>query len=70
MILLLIIYLAIGAFIAGWLDEDGGWAAAVALIWPIVVCFALIITILSLPYELGQKMMDFDFKKERKNETN
>lgn len=70
MILLIIIYLAIGAFIAGWLDEDGGWAALVALIWPIIVCFGLITAILSLPYELGQKMMDFDFKKEITNETN
>jgi cyanate permease len=67
-LLLVIIYAAIGAFIAGFLHEDEeGWVVAIVLLWPIILAAMLTIIILTKPYELGKRLLD---KKRRKNETN
>lgn len=64
-LLLVIIYAAIGAFIAGILHEDEeGWVVAIVMLWPIVLAAILAVIILTKPYELGKKMIDK--KKEKK----
>lgn len=65
MILLVIIYLVIGAFIAGVLDEDEpGWVTAIVMLWPIVLGAILGIIALTKPYELGKKLLN---KKKEQN---
>ena len=73
MILLLIIYAAIGAFIAGLVDEDElGWIIVVIVFWPLITLGTLMLVILRKPYELGRKMFEkrFDITEENTNETN
>ena len=64
----LFIYVLIGIFFAGYLKEDEpGWMAIIALLWPILMITIAVILITSTVYDLGQKI--FDYMKEKNNES-
>lgn len=55
----LLIYMAIGIFFAGFLDEDEpGWRVIIVLLWPILVTTIMTILIVSAIYEFGRKLHD------------
>lgn len=68
-LLFLIVYVAIGAFIAGYFGDEDATAVITTLLWPIFLVGALIACILSLPYKLGQKIAEL-CERRKSNETN
>lgn len=64
MILVLAIYIAIGALFAGYLGEKGGWALFAILTWPFYVVGGLVLAIMRVPYNFGRKIADLKKRKD------
>lgn len=66
LILIIVAHVIIGGFMAGLLDEQQ-YPVGVAIFWPIILLFLLLIAIVYGPFIIGQKLLRwFEKKKEKK----
>ena len=59
-LLFIIIYIAIGAFIAGYFGVKDVAAVLTTIWWPVLLVGLLMACILSLPYKLGKKLSEIE----------